>query len=132
MAGFILTLHAYNVYLVLLAAIVAGVWGLILYFMKKEMSKAWRYSLYVVAGLGALQAIFGLILLAFGLKAGKPGDSLYYLHYVYGAIVALGLPIGVTYASGGKHPRRDMLIFSIVALVVAAAGVRALVTGPNN
>ncbi|MBO0791183.1 MAG: hypothetical protein J2P36_09565 [Ktedonobacteraceae bacterium] len=132
MTNFVLTLHAYNPYLVIVAAAVVGIWGLILFFMKKATSKIWYYGLYITAGLGALQALLGIILLVFGLKPGKPNDALYYLHYVYGTIVALGIPIGVTYATGGKNPRRDVLIFSLAAVVVAAAGVRALMTGPNN
>ncbi|MBE3559742.1 MAG: hypothetical protein IMW89_11030 [Ktedonobacteraceae bacterium] len=130
--NFFLLLHAYNPYLVLLAFLVAGVWGLILYFTKRSINRAWQTSLYIAAALGALQAVFGLILIASGLKPGKPGDALYYLHYVYGAIVALGIPIGVTYATGGKNPRRDLLIYSLAALVIVAAGVRAFMTGPNQ
>lgn len=129
MVPFILTLHAYNPYLVLVSSIVAGIWGLILFFTKRSASQAWRISLYIAAGLGALQALLGIILVLLGLRPGS-GTGLYYLHYVYGAIVVLAIPIAVTYASNGKNPRRDILIFSIAALILAAAGVRAFMTGP--
>jgi hypothetical protein len=36
----------------------------------------------------------------------------------------------MTYTTGGKNLRRDLLILSIAALVLAAAGVRAWMTGP--
>jgi Na+/H+ antiporter NhaC len=150
---FVLTLHSYNVYLVIAAGLVAGVWGLILFFGSKELKlaraksgedeqekaasaekvkqilKPWRILLYVTAALAALQGLFGVIMLLLGLKPGG-GTGLYYLHYVYGAIVALALPVAVTYATGGKDWRRDVLIYSIAALILAAAGVRAWMTGP--
>ena len=129
MVQVVLTLHSYNVYLLIVAAAVSGIWGLFLYFGKRETNRPWRNSLIVTAILAALQALFGIILVVMGLKPGT-GTGIYYLHYVYGAIAVLGIPIAMTYATGGKHPRRDILIFSIAALIVAAVGVRAWMTGP--
>jgi hypothetical protein len=43
--------------------------------------------------------------------------------------VVLAIPIAITYATGGKNQRRDTLIFSIAALVLVAAALRALTTG---
>jgi len=65
-----------------------------------------------------------------GLKPGT-GTGLYYLHYVYGGIVALVIPLAyLSYTTGGKNPRRDVLIYSIALLILVAAGVRAWMTGP--
>ena len=130
MTQVILTLHSYNVYLVIAAAAITGIWGLILFFTKRTMNPSWRISLIVTAALSLLQGLFGVIMVIMGLKPGT-GTGLYYLHYVYGGIVALGLPIALTYATSGKNPRRDVLIFSIAALIIAAAGVRAWMTGPH-
>ena len=130
MLDFVLTLHYYNVFLVLTSATVVGVWGLVLYFTKRAMPKLWRYLLWLTAILGALQGVLGLTMVAMGQKPGS-GTGLYYLHYVYGGIVALAIPIvAMTYTTGGKNLRRDLLILSIAALVLAAAGVRAWMTGP--
>lgn len=129
MADIIVSIHYFNVILVLTAAVVAGVWGLILYFTKRTMNRPWRISLIVTAALGALQGVLGITMVALGLKPGT-GTDLYYLHYVYGGIVALALPVALTYTTSGKNPRRDILIFSIAALILAAAGVRAWITGP--
>ncbi|HEY4387831.1 MAG TPA: hypothetical protein VGN34_25555 [Ktedonobacteraceae bacterium] len=131
MVDIIVTLHQYNVYLVLAAALITAVWGLILYFTKREVPKVWRTVLIITGCLALLQGLFGVSLVALGQRPGRPDDSLYYLHYVYGGIVALGLPVALTYATGGKNPRRDMLIFSIALLVIFAAGIRALMTGPH-
>ena len=126
MVDVVSTLHVWNMILVLAAGIISGVWGLILFFSKRETNRPWRISLIVTAVVGLLQALFGIVLVLLGQR--PPGGSLYYLHYVYGGIVALALPVAITYATGGKNPHRDMLIFSIAALVLVAAGARALMT----
>ncbi|GAC1372521.1 MAG: hypothetical protein NVS2B12_25150 [Ktedonobacteraceae bacterium] len=131
LAEVVLTLHSYNVYLVLLAAAVVGVWGLVLYFTKRPMLRPWRIALIVAVALGCLQGVLGLIMVVMGLRPGT-GTGLYYLHYVYGGIVALGVPLTwLSFTTNGKNPRRDLLIYSIAALVLVAAGVRAWMTGPN-
>ncbi len=122
------SLHFYNMILILASGTISGIWGLVLFFMKKTINRPWRISLVVTAIVGALQALLGIILVLLGQKPGT-GTGLYYLHYVYGAIVALAIPVAITYATGGKNQRRDILIFSIAALVLVAAAVRALTTG---
>src|SRR6266516_1632328 len=125
MADFIAQLHYFNLFLVLAASLVAGIWGLVLFFMKRTSTiyRPWRITVVITAILALLQGIFGVTLVLLGQKPGT-GTGLYYLHYVYGGTVAL------TYATSGKKPRRDVLIFSIAALVLFAAGFRAWMTGP--
>jgi len=91
------------------------------------LNRPWRISLIVTAILGALQAVLGVTLVLLGQRA--PGGNLFYLHYVYGGIVALAIPVAVSYATGNKNLRRDILIYSIAALILAAAGARATMTG---
>jgi len=136
LAGFVLILHSYNVYLALAAGLVTAIWGFILYFRsgkKKDMQvipRSWSILLRVTAGLALLQGLFGVIMVTLGLKPGT-GTGLYYLHYVYGGIVALVIPLAyLSYTTGGKNPRRDVLIYSIALLILVAAGVRAWMTGP--
>ena len=79
--------------------------------------------------LGLLQGVFGVTLLLLGQKPGG-GIGLYYLHYVYGGIVALGIPlVWLSFTTNGKNRRQDLLIYSIGALILLAAGVRAWMTG---
>jgi len=126
MADFIAQLHYFNLFLVLAASLVAGIWGLALFFMKRTRTiyRPWRITVVITAILALLQGIFGVTLVLLGQKPGT-GTGLYYLHYVYGGIVALAIPVALTYATSGKKPRRDVLIFSIAALVLFAAGFRA-------
>jgi len=130
MVDVISNLHFYNMVLVLASGTVTGVWGLILFFMKKPINRPWRISLIITAVVAALQALLGITLVLLGQKPGT-GTGIYYLHYVYGAIVALAIPVAITYATGGKNQRRDTLIFSIAALILVAAAIRALMTGPQ-
>jgi heme A synthase len=155
----VVQLHFYNMVLVLAAGLIAGVWGLVLFFRERRSASAnpatspgedagssgegkedravdlprrtlnrpWRISLIVTAVLGALQAVLGVTLVLLGQRA--PGGDLYYLHYVYGGIVALAIPVAISYATGNRNPRRDILIYSIAALILAAAGARATMTG---
>ena len=131
MADFIAQLHYFNLFLVLAASLVAGIWGLVLFFMKRTRTiyRPWRITVVITAILALLQGLFGVTLVLLGQKPGT-GTGLYYLHYVYGGIVALAIPVALTYATSGKNPRRDVLIFSIAALVLFAAGFRAWMTGP--
>src|SRR5436305_13616187 len=130
MVDVISNLHFYNMVLVLASGAVAGVWGLILFFMKRPINRPWRISLIVTADIAALKALLGIVLVLLGQKPAT-GTGLYYLHYVYGAIVVLAIPVAITYATGGKNQRRDILIFSIAALILVAAAIRALMTGPQ-
>ena len=130
MVDVISNIHFLNVILVLASGAVTGIWGLIIFFMKKPINRPWRISLTVTAVVAALQAVLGITLVLLGQKPGT-GTGLYYLHYVYGAIVVLAIPIAITYATGGKNQRRDILIFSIAALILVAAAIRALMTGPQ-
>ncbi|TMB90995.1 MAG: hypothetical protein E6J44_01720 [Chloroflexi bacterium] len=130
MLDVIIELHYLNLFLILALGLITGIWGLVLYFMKKTtISGPWRIALIITAADGLLQGILGVTLLLLGQRPGT-GTDLYYLHYVYGGIVALVIPVALTYATGGKKPRRDILIFSIAALILFAAGFRAWMTGP--
>jgi heme A synthase len=102
----------------------------VLYFTKKPAIQPWRIMLMITLVLGLLQAVFGLTMIAMGQKPGG-GTGLYYLHYVYGGIVALGIPlVWISFTTNGKDKRKDMLFYSIATLIMVAAAVRAWLTGP--
>lgn len=123
----VMDLHLINLFFVLASSLLAGIWGLILYFRKKteRISQPWKIALIVAALFGLLQALFGILLVLQGAK--PPGGSLYYLHYVYGAIVALALPVAYTYI--GKDVRKAVLILSLAAIIIALAAMRGTMTG---
>jgi len=125
----VVTIHGYNFFLIFTAGLVAGVWGLILYFRKLDANRPWHIALYITAILGGIQGLLGVSLVLLGQKPGG-GQGLYWLHYVYGGIVVFALPVALTYTTNGKNRRFDILIYSIAVLVLAAASVRGWVTGP--
>ena len=130
MLEFILMLHEYNVYFIIIAATISGILGIVLYFTKRPVLKQWRIMLIITLVLGLLQAAFGLTMVAMGQKPAG-GTGLYYLHYVYGGIVALSIPlVWLSFATNGEDKRKDMLFYSIATLVIVAAAVRAWMTGP--
>ncbi|HEY7123752.1 MAG TPA: hypothetical protein VH540_07335 [Ktedonobacterales bacterium] len=84
----------------------------------------YRSALVVTGGLALLQAALGGLLVALG---ATPRDS---LHYVYGIVVLVAVPVAFTYMSGKlERSRRDLLFLVIAAVIVAAAAVRAYATG---
>ena len=56
---------------------------------------------------------------------GRPSNV---LHFVYGLLVLALIPVLWVY-SDQNRVRRDVIIMAIAALLVVAAGVRALMTG---
>ncbi|WP_052891018.1 hypothetical protein [Thermogemmatispora carboxidivorans] len=131
MAQVFITLHYWNQFLVVATGAITTIWGFVLFFTKRTetLNPAWRIALIVTGCVGALQGLLGIIMVIMGLRPGT-GTGLYWLHYVYGAIVVFILPVALTYSSSGKNVRRDVLIFSIATLILVAAAIRAMMTGP--
>jgi heme A synthase len=129
----LLSLHNLNAWLVEtvggLTLIVGIVW-LVLYRGKTveasdpvdQVRRVFRYGLIATFALGALQAVLGGLLFLLG---GRPANV---LHYVYGLLVLALIPVIWVY-SDQNRVRRDVIIMSIAALLVIAAGARALMTG---
>jgi len=125
----LISLHYYNVVLILLTTLVSGIWGLVLYFRKRDMIRPWRIMLIATLADGLLQGLIGVTMVLMNLKPGG-GVGNYYLHYVYGGIVALGIPIvWVSFTANEKNQRRAVLFYSIATIFMAAAAVRAYMTG---
>ena len=84
--------------------------------------RVFRVLLIITAALGLIQAIIGGLMY---LNGARPGDG---LHYVYGGIVLLAIPVAYVY-SDQAQVRRDIIIMVIAALAVIGAAIRALMTG---
>jgi hypothetical protein len=108
--------------LVVAINLAAGVWGLVLWRNAGVPSKTYAQVLAASHTVILAQAIFGLYLLAGGNRASQQ------LHYVYGLLPAGALAFA--YSARTSDQRRNLLVFSIVALVAAALAVRAYTTGP--
>jgi hypothetical protein len=106
---------------VLALNLLAGVWGVLVYRGRLVAGRAFEQALALshTAILG--QTLLGLYLLS--TKHRAPVQ----LHYVYGAAPALAVLFA--YSSRTEDPRRNTLVFSVIALVIAALATRAFMTG---
>jgi heme A synthase len=125
--GFFITVHRDIMpALIWLFGGAAAIWGGVLVWRRRPVDQALRALLLGTVAVGVLQGIVGGILFLSGLR--PPGGSLSFLHYVYGGIVIVAIPIAFTYTEN-KSQRRDMIIFVIAAVIVVAAAARAFMTG---
>jgi len=103
-------------------SVVLGVWGAYGYFRHAQVSGGFRSSYLIMAGLTALQGLFGLTLVI----TGHPPARL--LHVVYGIFAVLFLPGAYLYAQSGSK-RREAVILAGAAWIVAIAYLRGISTG---
>jgi heme A synthase len=116
-------IHRLGANALLIFAVVLGVWGTYQYFRHSAVSGGFRSSYLIMAGLTAVQGLFGLAAFALG---GRPEGQL--LHLVYGIFAVLFLPGAYLYAHGG-NPRREALILAGGAWIVSVAYFRGIATG---
>src|SRR3954447_19956805 len=101
--------------------LVAGLCGILVWRARTEV-KPWLQQLLALSHtVVLLQSLFGLYLLSGGHRA--PAK----LHYVYGLLPAGAVAFG--YSARTDDARRNLLQFAIIALVIAALGTRAFMTG---
>ncbi|MGH7635108.1 MAG: hypothetical protein ACRENC_15340 [Gemmatimonadaceae bacterium] len=123
MSDLLATLHRISATALLIFALVLAVWGTYLYFRRGAVNGGFRSSFLIMAGLTALQGLFGAVLLILG---NRPGD--WPLHIVYGIFAVLFLPGVYFYAQGGTK-RREAIFLAGAAWVVAVAYFRGIATG---
>ena len=115
-------LHRLGATALVVFAVVLGIWGAYGYFRGAQVSGGFRSSYLIMAGLTAVQGLFGLALLA----SGHPPTRL--LHVVYGIFAVLFLPGAYLWAHGGSK-RREAVILAAAAWIVAVAYFRGISTG---
>jgi hypothetical protein len=101
--------------------VVVAIWGFLTWRRERSVS-GWLSQLLALSHtLAFLQGAFGLYLLAGGYRA--PME----LHYVYGLLPSAAVLFG--YSARTADSRRNLLQFSVIALVIAGLGTRAFMTG---
>ena len=115
-------LHTLGARALVAFAVVVGIWGAYGYFRNAQVSGGFRSSYLIMAGLTALQGLFGLALLV----TGHPPARL--LHVVYGIFAVIFLPGAYLYAHGGSK-RREAVVLAGAAWIVAIAYLRGISTG---
>ena len=105
----------------LVSNLVAGLWGLLVYRGTLRAGRVYAQVLALAHTLVVGQAMLGLLLLGGERRA---ADS---IHYVYG--LAPLVLVGFAYSARTEDARRNVLVFSLSALVVAGLAARAWTTG---
>ncbi len=107
--------------LVILLNLVAGLWALLVYRGRREPTKPFQQVLALSHTVIVGQATIGLLLLMSQHHA--PAS----LHYIYG--LAPAGAVLFAYSARTEEPRRNILVFAIIALVATAFAARAFMTG---
>jgi heme A synthase len=122
LSGTLGSLHGYGARVLLVYAVVLGLWGGVTYFRNKALSGGFRASYLIMAGLTAVQGILGLATLALGAR------PIELLHIVYGIFAVIFLPGAYLYAQGGAR-RREAVILAGASWIVSIAYLRGIATG---
>lgn len=102
--------------------LIAAVWGFIVWKQWLPANKVYAQVLAASQTVIVGQAVIGLLLLSQNLRAAQQ------LHYVYGLLPAA--MVIFAYSARGRNQQRNILIFSIAALLAAGLSARAfLVSG---
>ena len=123
MSDLLILLHRVSATALLIFAVVLAVWGTYLYFRRAAVNGGFRSSFLIMAGLVAVQGLFGVVLL---LAGKRPAE--WPLHIVYGIFAVLFLPGVYFYAQGGTK-RREAIFLAGAAWIVAVAFFRGIATG---
>lgn len=122
MTGAFVFLHGFGAQALVAFAVLLGIWGAYGYFRHAQVSSGFRSSYLIMAGLTAVQGLFGLALLVTGHAPTR------LLHVVYGIFAVLFLPAAYLWAHGGSK-RREAIILAAAAWIVAVAYFRGISTG---
>ncbi|HZS93876.1 MAG TPA: hypothetical protein VFA78_03700 [Chloroflexota bacterium] len=120
----ILFLHQRFAFVVVTYCLIVGLWGLGLFLIGRQPVGGFLGALVLAEGVGILQDIIGLILLATGKR---PHDL---LHLLYGVVIVLTLPFVWSISDRGTT-RRDSLYLGLAMIFLVGIALRAITTaGP--
>jgi heme A synthase len=112
-------LHEQIARAVVLYCAIVGVWGLFMALRRIPVGPAYRGALVICAGLGVVQILVGLVLVAMGRSPATP------LHYLYGVSILATLPLVRQYLAGRIAPP---LAYGLGSLFMMGLAIRAITT----
>jgi hypothetical protein len=115
------SLHGFAARVLLVYAVVLGIWGTYRYFRNQQLSGGFRASYLIMAGLTAIQGLIGLVTFLLG---ARPTEL---LHIVYGIFAVAFLPGMYLYTQGGSR-RREAAILAGAVWIVSIAYLRGIAT----
>jgi heme A synthase len=117
------TLHRFGGTVLLIYAVLLGVWGSYHYIRNQRVSGGFRSSYLIMAALIPIDGLLGVGAL---LASGQPREGI--LHMVYGVFAVLFIPGAYLYSRGGTD-RRETLVLAGASWIVAIAFFRGIATG---
>jgi heme A synthase len=117
------TLHRFGGTVLLIYAVLLGLWGTYHYIRNQRVSGGFRSSYLIMAALIPIDGLLGVGSL---LASGSPREGI--LHMVYGVFAVLFIPGAYLYSRGGTD-RRETLILAGASWIVAIAFFRGIATG---
>jgi heme A synthase len=117
----VLSIHRGLFFAGLVLAVVIGVWGLVLFFRRQRPGGNYNSALVIVEIVFIVQGLVGATLFVAGRRPHDP------LHWLYGVLLVIVLPIATTYTSG-RDDRRQSLVYGVAGLFMAGLAIRALTT----
>ena len=116
-------LHSFGARVLVVFAILLGLWGAYHYFRNQSLSGGFRSTYLIMAGIVPVQGILGVAALVTG---GSPREGI--LHMVYGVFATLFVPGAYLYTRG-NDARREALVLAGASWIVAIALFRGISTG---
>ena len=101
--------------------VIIAVWGLFMFFRRVSAGASYRSTLVLTEALFVVQGLIGLGLVGAG---SRPKDP---LHWLYGILLVITLPIAATYPAA-RDEKRQSLVYGIVGLFMAGLCIRAWMT----
>ena len=105
----------------LLYTFIVGVWGLVLFLRRRGPDGNFNGAVILAAGLFAVQAIVGLILVFLGLM---PANG---IHFLYGVCTFLTIPLAFT-LTRGRTDSQASLIYGLALMFLWGLSQRAFDT----
>jgi len=98
------------------------IWSVALYLRKLASSGSYRATLVLTEGLFIVQGLIGIAMFFAGASPHDP------LHWLYGPLLVIVLPLAASYLSG-RDSRREALVYGLAALFMFGLAIRAYMTG---
>ena len=117
-------IHARLASTALLFSALMALWGFWRFFRRQGVGSSYWGAAVVAVILLLAQCVLGIVLWFAGAGSHRPG----YVHWLYGAALALAIPLVYSYTKG-RQERPEMLLYAVAFLIMVGLVLRAMVTG---
>lgn len=105
----------------LVLTVIVAIWGFTNFARRLPPGASFNSALVLVEAVFIIQGLAGATLFLGGRRPHDP------LHWLYGILLVIVLPIAATYTSG-RDERRQSLVYGVAGIFMAGLVIRALTT----